>query len=97
MLGDELLDLQLSHHLLLLQVGHLLVHHAPAGRGSARHMFISSVVDPDPDVFGPPGSGCVSQKQCYESGSECFWASWIQILPGHFCAAIELLYVPNRQ
>jgi hypothetical protein len=43
-LGDELLDLQLSHHLLLLQVGHLLVHHAPADMGQVFRRY--SIVKP---------------------------------------------------
>jgi hypothetical protein len=28
-----------------------------------------SVADPDPHVFGPPGSGAISQTQRYGSGS----------------------------
>jgi hypothetical protein len=32
-------------------------------------IIVSSVADPDPYVFGPPGSGSVNQIQRYGSGS----------------------------
>jgi hypothetical protein len=35
---------------------------------------------PDPHVFGPPGSGSISQRYGSGSGSTCFWTSRIRIL-----------------
>jgi hypothetical protein len=35
------------------------------------YLFISSVADPDPPVFGPPGSGSTSQR--YGFGSVSFY------------------------
>jgi hypothetical protein len=37
-------------------------------QGQVRKHLASSVADPDPYVFGPPGSGPVSQRQCCGSG-----------------------------
>jgi hypothetical protein len=37
------------------------------GRGGGGCIFSTSVADPDPRVFGPPGSGSTSQR--YGSGS----------------------------
>jgi hypothetical protein len=34
-----------------------------------KHILDSSVPDPDPYVFGPPGSGSISTKYRYRSGS----------------------------
>jgi hypothetical protein len=39
----------------------------------AKHKLYTSVADPDPHVFGPPGSGSGSTSQRYRSGSGSFY------------------------
>ncbi len=40
--------------------------------------LVGSVADPDPYVFGPPGSGSVSQRHGSGSGSFCHQAKIVR-------------------
>jgi hypothetical protein len=45
-----------------------------AGEGAGKLKFlVTSVADPDPRVFGPPGSGSISQRYGSGSGSGSFY------------------------
>ncbi len=48
--------------------------------------MFGSIADPDPYVFGPPGSGSVSQCQLYGSGSGSFY---------HQAKIVRKTFIPN--